>query len=408
MLKTYRSVYRVPGSVGFSSAGFLARLPISMLGIVIVLLVASTSGGYALAGAVAATFSLSSAACQPPLSRLADRYGQLRAVAPQVVVATVGSVTLVWLASADAPTWTLFASAAVAGGAYPNVGALVRARWSAQIGGTPELRTAYSMESVLDELIFVLGPPVITLLAVHIGSGPAMLVAAGLLAIGAVLFLGQRATEPVPSGLPPAGGPSAISMPGLRTITMLLVMLGGVFGAVEVTTVAFAAQRHQPSATAIVLSTYALSSMLAGLYFGSRKHSRPLHQLLVRFSVLVPLTILGFPFAQTTFVLAGLTALAGLLVAPTLITCFQLVEAITPSGQLTEGLTWATTGITAGASIAAAGAGLAIDAFGTPHAFWVAAGFSVATAAVGLIGVRWLRPSDAGQRLGSGLSAPPA
>ncbi len=408
MLKTYRSVFRVPGSAAFSSAGFVARLPISMLGIVIVLLVSTTSGGYGLAGAVAAVFALSGAVCQPPLSRLADRYGQLRAVTPQVVVATVGSVALVWLSSVDAPSWTLFVAATIAGGAYPNVGALVRARWSAQLGGTPELRTAYSLESVLDELIFVLGPPFITLLAVHIGPGPAMLAAAGLLVVGALLFLGQRATEPVPSGLPPAGGPSAISLPSLRAITVLLVMLGGVFGAVEVIAVAFAAQRHEPSATAIVLSLYALSSMVAGLFYGSRKHRRPLHQLLLGFSCLVPLTIVGFPFADSTPVLAGLALLAGLLVAPTLITCFQLVEVIIPAAQLTEGLTWATTGITFGASIAAAIAGQAIDAVGTPRAFWVATAFSVATAAVALVGVRWLHPTAPDDDLGSGLSAPAA
>ena len=81
---------------------------------------------------------------------------------------------------------------------------------------------------------------------------------------------------------------------------------------------------------------------------------------------------------------------------------------ITPSGQLTEGLTWATTGITFGASIAAALAGQAIDAWGTPRAFWVAAAFGVGTAVIALVGVRWLHPTDPGQRLGSELPAPPA
>ena len=147
--------------------------------------------------------------------------------------------------------------------------------------------------------------------------------------------------------------------------------------------------------------------MVAGLFFGSRKHRRPLHHLLLVFACVVPLTIVGFPFAQDTVVLAGLALLAGLLVAPTLITCFQLVEAIVPAAQLTEGLTWATTGITAGASLAAAIAGRVIDAVGTPEAFWVAVVFSLGTAGVAVTGVRWLRPTKAREHLGSEVTAPP-
>lgn len=380
-----------------------------MLGIVIVLLVAGTSGGYALAGAVSAVFAISSAICQPRLSRLADRYGQLRAVAPQVLVATLGSVVLVWLVSAHAPAWALFGAAAVAGGAYPNVGALVRARWSASsIGRTTQLGTAYSWESVLDELIYVLGPPFIIVVAARTGPGAATLAAAGLLAVGAVWFLGQRSTEPPAAGLPAAGGPSAMSVPGLRALTLLLAMLGGVFGSVEVITVAFASQRGQPAATAIVLSAYAGTSMLAGLYFGSRPSKRSLPQLLLIFSCLVPLTIVGFPFGNSTALLTGFALLAGLLVAPTLITCFQLVETLVPATQLTEGLTWATTGITFGASAAAALAGLAVDAWGTPNAYWVSVAFSVATAVVAIGGVRWLRPTEPREHLGSEATAPPA
>jgi MFS family permease len=176
----YPALLRVPGGPAFSAAAFVARLPISMLGIAIVLLVSSSTHHYGLAGGVSATFAISGAIAQPRLSRLVDRFGQARAVPPQVAVATAGIVTLVWLASAHAPAWTLFPAAVVGGAAYPNLGSLVRARWSKALSGQPELRTAYSLESILDEVIFVLGPPFVTLLAAKVGAAQALLVAVTL------------------------------------------------------------------------------------------------------------------------------------------------------------------------------------------------------------------------------------
>ncbi len=58
MLAPYRSLLATPGSKAFTAAGFVARLPISMLNIGIVLLVEAATGSYAIAGAVAATFAV--------------------------------------------------------------------------------------------------------------------------------------------------------------------------------------------------------------------------------------------------------------------------------------------------------------------------------------------------------------
>ena len=48
LLGPYRRVLSVPGGAAFSAAGFVARLPISMQTLGTVLLVAATSGSYAL------------------------------------------------------------------------------------------------------------------------------------------------------------------------------------------------------------------------------------------------------------------------------------------------------------------------------------------------------------------------
>jgi MFS family permease len=397
----YSALLRVPGGPAFSAAAFVARLPISMLGIGIVLLVSansssgSTSSGsthqYALAGAVSATFAVASAVGGPVLSRLIDRYGQAKAAPPQIAAATVGIVALVWLATHQAPAWTLFPAAALGGAAYPNVGSMVRARWSKALTGRPELRTAYSLESILDELIYVLGPPFVTVLAVTAGAGVALLAAVGLTVVGSALLLVQRATEPEPAGAPRKGTRAAIWLPGVLLVTLVLTALGGVFGSFEVVTVAFAAQRSEPAAAGLILALYSAGSLCAGVVFGARPPRIPLDRQLLLLALAVPFTVAGFGFVGQTSVLAALAFVAGVVVSPTLIASFQLVETLVPAHQLTEGLTWAVTGIVFGMSISAAVAGRVIDLYATPAAYAVMSVSGVLTALVALAGARRIR-----------------
>ena len=137
MLAPYRSLLTTPGSKAFTAAGFVARLPISMLNIGIVLLVEAATGSYAIAGAVAATFAVIQAAASPQLARLVDRLGQARVTVPMLAVHLSGLLALVLLAQLGGPTWTLFLAAAFAGIATPQIGSLVRARWAYLVSGTP-------------------------------------------------------------------------------------------------------------------------------------------------------------------------------------------------------------------------------------------------------------------------------
>jgi hypothetical protein len=50
MFSTYRSALSVPGAKAFTSAAFVARLPIAMIALGIVLYVSDITGSYALAG----------------------------------------------------------------------------------------------------------------------------------------------------------------------------------------------------------------------------------------------------------------------------------------------------------------------------------------------------------------------
>src|SRR5512132_113021 len=136
VLAPSRDLFAVPGTFKFAVAGFVARMPISMVGIGIVLLISSTTGSYGVAGAVAALYSLAASLVGPQLARLVDKYGQATVLVPVLVVQVIATIALMAAAVNEAPHWTLFVAGVIAGAATPSIGSLVRARWASALAGT--------------------------------------------------------------------------------------------------------------------------------------------------------------------------------------------------------------------------------------------------------------------------------
>jgi MFS family permease len=382
----------VPGGVAFSAAAFVARMPIAMQTLGTVLLIAGKTGSYGLAGAVSATLVVAQAMASPAVSRVVDRIGQRRVVLPGLVVHLAGLVTLLVLAQAGAPRWTLFPAAALFGAAYPPIGSLVRARWAHVVGGTPLLPVAFSLESVLDEVIFVTGPVLVTVLATRV-AGWTGLTAAGLLAaFGGVAFAAQRRTEPPARPVGAGAHPSALRTPALRVLSVVGVAQGAIFGAVEVSTVAFTAERGQPGTAGLVLALLAGGSMLAGLWYGAVGWSAPLRKRFLLGVVAMAVAFAALPLAPGVTALAVLAFLGGLTISPTLVSILALVESHVPPAVRTEGLSWLLTGLGGGLGLASALAGRVIDAAGARAGFLVSLGAGVLAAVVAFAGSRWISP----------------
>src|SRR3982751_271512 len=78
MLTTYRDMLSRPGAALFSFTAVWSRLPLSMTGLGIVLVVSERSDSYGQAGLLAAVHVLAAAAFGPLQGRTADRWGQAR------------------------------------------------------------------------------------------------------------------------------------------------------------------------------------------------------------------------------------------------------------------------------------------------------------------------------------------
>jgi len=374
----YREVLRRPGAVRFSAAGFLARMQTSMAGLGAVMLLSVERGSFAVAGTVSAIYALSAALVGPQISRLIDVFGQSRVVPVQLAVHVPAIAGMIVIALTTGLNWPIYLLTLVAGAAQPVVGPLVRARWSAQLHGTSLLRTAFAWESLVDEAVFILGPPLAIIVALGVTPSAALILATVLLIVGTLLLLTQRSTEPRPSGRHTGTrGRSAILLAGVGGISAIFVMLGGMFGSFEVTTVAFTRAAGVPGAAGLLLALYAVGSLTAGLIFGALAIRASLVRQFMIAVVALAVVTAPLSFLGTVWLVAIGLFVAGVACSPVLISGMALIERIVPSARLTESMSWAFSGLAVGVATATPLAGVIIDRYGAQTAYWVTSGCAI-------------------------------
>lgn len=395
MFGTYLEVLRLPGALRFTLSGLLARMQLSMAGLGAVMLLSASRGSYAVAGTVSAIYAISAALVGPQVSRLIDSFGQRRIVPVQLAVHLPAVTGLILFAVFTDLNWPVFVLALFAGSSSPAVGALVRARWSNLLRGSPQLRTAFAWEALLDEVVFILGPPLATILALQITPSAALIIATIALVTGTIALITQRSTEPPAAGRTNAtSGRPAILLPGVAGITGIFVLLGGIFGSYEVATVAFAKEEGAPAAAGLILALYAVGSLAAGVVFGALTLRSPLSkQFLVATATLAVVTF-PLPLLGHLWVVAIGLFVAGIACSPVLISGTALLEHIVPSTRLTEAMTWNASGLAVGIAVASPLAGVVIDRYGAIVAYWVTAGCGVLAFVVAAIVYRVLRRVD--------------
>ena len=382
MLSAYRTILATPGAPAFTAAGALGRLPLSMTGLGIVMLISSRTGEYGPAGLVMAVYVITSAVFAPVQGRWADRLGQAPVLLAAGAVFASG-VTVVLL-TVDQTLWGASAGAMIAGVGAPQTGNLVRARWTHVLNDRSRLQTAFALEAVLDEAVFVVGPVLVTVLTLSALDWSGLAVAGAAAIVGAWGLALQRGTQPshrtdtsVPREPLPWGllGPLVVAAFGL----------GVLFGATEVLVVAFTEEQGSPGAAGVVLAIWSAGSLAAGLAVGAlAPPADPVRRLRLTTVALV-VFLAPLPFAPNIALLAVGFLLAGFALSPTLITAVHLVEVTVPNSRLTEGLTWTTTGMSTGTALGAAVAGLMVDRWSASVGFALPVVAALLTATVALL-----------------------
>jgi hypothetical protein len=393
----YVRLFAVPGSAAFSFAGWVARLPIPMLGLGAVLLVADETGSYAVAGAVSGTLALSFSVASPQWARAMDRRGQGAILRWAMLAYLISGVAFATAVVAGAPRWTWFLLAALTGASGPNIGSLVRARWAESLDEPSRRQTAFAFEAVVDEVVFVVGPPLVTVLATLVAPPVGFLTGIVLGSAGGFWLAGQRTTEPAVQAVDPAAPARRWSALNATVLVVAgsYLAVGVVFGAMDVVVVGFTAAEGAPAFAGLALAFYAGGSLIAGLVYGVARLPGTLTSRFLGTAVLFGAAAQLLWGVGSLAVLVGAGFLAGLTIAPVLVSGLSLVESRVPRSALTEALSWTTTGLTLGVTAGSAVAGWAVDHWGAQSAFAVPALAAALAAVLAVCGAPLLRSDRA-------------
>ena len=391
-LRTYGEVLADPAARAFSLAGLVARLPMAMTGIGIVLLVSLSTGSFALAGLVTAAVTLTGAVSAPLWGRTIDRVGQAPVLVAAALVWTLSLALLVVAVEAGWPLPAVLGAAVGVGLGFSSAGSGVRARWSHRLQGSPLLDTAFAVEAVLDEVIFIVGPVLVTFLATAVDPALALGVAAVVALAGALVLAAQRGTEPPRRPRRSTGvRTERIDVAALAPVVMASVALGIVFGGMEVVVVAFATETGVLAYAGAILMAWAAGSLVSGVLTGTRTWRRSPAARFRIGSLCLAVSLVPLPFVHEPLLVAGLLVVSGVAIAPTLIASVAVTQAAVPQARLTEALGWTSTGLAGGLAAGAAGLGALIDEAGATLGFWGVVGAGVLLAVSAL----WVRSRPA-------------
>src|SRR6185436_6882786 len=270
-MSAYARILRHPRMAGLFAAALVARLPIGINGLAVVLFLRDQTGSFAVPGAVAGGLALGTGVGAPFMGRLVDRMGA-RVLVPLAVANAAGIVSLLLLGYAGAPAILLIAVAVATGALYPPSPSVLRARFPELLSSEPALvPAAYALDSVLLEITFVLAPLVVVVAIALLGPGAALVVSAATVLVGVAAFVWLLPADAEPLvHHEDAGLLGPLRAPGIRTLVMTMLPVGFAIGALEVAVPAFSHDQSRAELAGVLLATWSLGSAVGGFVYGAR------------------------------------------------------------------------------------------------------------------------------------------
>jgi hypothetical protein len=247
------------------------------------------------------------------------------------------------------------------------------------------LVTAYSLDSVLIEMMFIVGPLLVALFVALASPRAAVWFAAASGFIGVFLFLRSpvlRNWKIEPRGRASLLGPLAERR--FVALTAIVLCYALAFGLTEIGVAAYAAQAGRPALAGVFLGLMSAGSALGGLAYGSRPWHAPLLQQFAAMLAIMGAGLLPLALPWGVWSFAAFSTLAGVVMAPALIIQSTLVAKTAQPAQTTEAFTWSTSALLAGVGLGMALGGVLAQSWGSPAAF-AAAGAAAIIAAAGAL-----------------------
>jgi MFS family permease len=317
----------------------------------------------------------------PVLGRIIDRDGPRRTLLacafsfPATLVALVASLQY------SAPLWLAFVFAAMAGASFPPITVSLRTFLRQRLAEEAQLATAYSLESVLIEVIFIIGPMLVALFVAYASAKAAVLFAAASGLAGTMLFLrspvlahwrieARKSTD--------FFGPLAV--PGFVPLLVVILAYSGAFGLLEIGVTAFASEAGRPAIAGLILGLMSVGSATGGLAYGSRSWRLPLARQFALMLMLMGVGVAVLGLIENVALFAVLGVAAGVVMAPALIIQSMLVAKTAPAQYATEAFTWSASCLLTGVGLGLGAGGLVLEHARSPAAFATAGAVSLGAA----------------------------
>jgi predicted MFS family arabinose efflux permease len=374
-MSTVKAIASVSGALRLFGLSIAARVPLTMLSIALLAHARHLTGSFAEAGLVAGAYGVALGVGGPALGQLVDRRGQSSTLlaSASVSAALLGAVAML---PAGAPFPVLVGLAAGIGLATPPLGACLRTLLPGLLPDPGSVRAAYAVEASASELTWVSGPPLALGLGALWSTGAALVFAGAVLLAGTAAFAAQpasRAWRPDRGAARARGG--SLGAPAMRTLVVVLVAVGALFGAVEVAIVAAADGLGSAAAAGPLLGIWGAGSLLGGMLavrLGGGAHGAAGLSLVL--GALTAGHLLLVPAAGSVLAMGAVLLVAGAAIAPTYATVYAMVDRATPESTATEAFAWLATAVEIGASAGAGLAGALADGAGPAAAFALAGG----------------------------------
>jgi predicted MFS family arabinose efflux permease len=392
----YRQLLAIEGVPRLLLSSLLARLPLGMGNLAILLMFRTTTGSFATAGVAVGALALAGAVTAPVLGTLVDRYGQTRVLLTAAFGQATLLVALVVGVIAHLPVALLIGLTAGAGALVPPVSACVRSLWSHIFYDSVAREAAYAVDATSQEVIWTVGPLLVALLVSLFAPTITVLVSAGIAVAGTLVFASSpasrqwRAEERTTTRRT-----TALTSPGLKSLLITVALTGMAIGAVEVGLPALAVSVASSGMSGVLIAVWCLGSMAGGLSYGIRLWPSTVPR---RYGILLAamgLFTVPLMAVNTLFPALALTFLAGLPQAPAFSCQFTIAGGLARPGTTTEAFTWNTAAIVAGVAAGSALGGALADAYSPAAAFALGSVAGVLAALFALARRNVLQPAPA-------------
>ena len=393
MMQRYRSVLAVEGCARVLATALVGRLPQGMSSLAILLVVRQATHSYAAAGLATGGYALANALAAPTQGRLVDRVGAARVLVPCALAQACLLVSLILAAHGRLAAVGLVALATGAGALQPALAPTVRALLQEMIVDPGARETAYAVESVTQELIWITGPLVVAVLIAVVSPSGALVASCLVCIAGTSLFVSSPSArrDPSRSACPSRSRGAIRANPQLRALMAPMALMGMGIGAIDVGLPSLALHAGSRPSSGLLLAMWSIGSLGGGLIYGSRSWRLSLpdrHRRLLIAAVLCSAPLIA---ARTIPEGLVLSLLAGVTIAPVFSCQYALAGRLVTAGGATEAFTWVAAALVTGVAAGSALGGTLISAGGVSAPFAVACA-ALAIAALSAVRVRIAAP----------------